>query len=390
MVTPPGKAWQVMSDGQYGWGPDPNYEEPAGPQQENPPTLDFSSDNSDMGGGGDFGGHERAQAAKQHFGRGGGMTDYGDPNFDPRGTDRGVVMGGGPGGGGYGGGGGAYYSASDYDRMRGFPLSESSDKNPSYRYDPSMFLSSTPTGGGFQTMGGGSSGGVAGGGLRAPMSAGGMSMSQNAPMPALPNTQPAAPTPYQPTQMPNQFFQRLYQVLDKPGSFESDPAYQFLFNKGMDAFNRTAGARRQRFAGKTGLDAQAYGQGMTSQYWGQLANQWGTGAKEESARWQAENDIGLRGKGQEYSIFPARMQDSLARDRAEQGRQGEMASSFFNDTAGVRAGSSPTYSGYTSSIPSYGYNSSMAGGWQQPVSFNTMGPEQWQQNRNKFLQYNAG
>ena len=198
----------------------------------------------------------------------------------------------------------------------------------------------------------------------------------------MPNTTPGVPAPYQPTQMPNQFFQRLYQVLDKPGSIESDPAYQWLFSRGMDAFNRTAGARRQRFAGKTGLDAQAYGQGLTSQYWGQIANQWGAGAKQEADRWAAENDIGLRGKGQEYSIYPARLQDTLARDRAEQGRLSAEGSSFFANPAATRAGGYGSYSGYLGSFDPWGGGT--PGG---PVRFSPLNPEQWQQNRNQFLQY---
>lgn len=57
-------------------------------------------------------------------------------------------------------------------------------------------------------------------------------------------------------------YDRYSQMLQNPERMTQDPAYQFLFNQGMQAFNRTAAGKKMQLAGKTGLDAMQYGQGL--------------------------------------------------------------------------------------------------------------------------------
>lgn len=96
---------------------------------------------------------------------------------------------------------------------------------------------------------------------------------------------------------PTYFLDRLKALVENPSQVTSSPAYQFLMDQGMNALNRTAAAKRMRFAGKTQLDAQKYGQGLAAQEYGKLYNQLLQGAQSEVGRWGDENRIGLANLG---------------------------------------------------------------------------------------------
>jgi len=72
--------------------------------------------------------------------------------------------------------------------------------------------------------------------------------------------------------------------LMNPELLAGDPAYQFLFNQGMQAFNRTAGAQRLSGAGATAAGATKYGQGLAYDYMNKLLPQYRAGAQEELSR----------------------------------------------------------------------------------------------------------
>lgn len=86
--------------------------------------------------------------------------------------------------------------------------------------------------------------------------------------------------------VPDVFAGRLRNVLENPGSINSDPAFQFLRDQGLQALSRSAGAKRMRFAGKTMQDFIDYGQGAASQYIGQLVNMLSQGANVENQQYQ--------------------------------------------------------------------------------------------------------
>lgn len=79
-------------------------------------------------------------------------------------------------------------------------------------------------------------------------------------------------------------YDRYSQLLQNPEGMASDPAYKFLFNQGMQAFNRTAGAKGMRYSGNTMLGAQDYGQGLAYKYMNQMLPQYKGGAQEELNR----------------------------------------------------------------------------------------------------------
>lgn len=143
-------------------------------------------------------------------------------------------------------------SAYDYDLMRGAAPRPNAAPAPA----PSMMPVSFPSN-------------VVPGGSTAPRG----NMMFNAGSPGPMSFDAPAPT--------STYFNRLRNVLDNPGSIGSDPAYRFLFDQGVEALNRSAGARRMRFAGKTMHDIQDFGQRAASQYMGQIAQLLSSGAREE-------------------------------------------------------------------------------------------------------------
>lgn len=57
---------------------------------------------------------------------------------------------------------------------------------------------------------------------------------------------------------------QLLKLLSDPSSIESQPGYQFAYNQGLDAVNRTAAAKGQLGSGNRLYDLTKYGQGLAS------------------------------------------------------------------------------------------------------------------------------
>lgn len=83
-------------------------------------------------------------------------------------------------------------------------------------------------------------------------------------------------------------WQRYQALMANPTMATADPAYQFMFNQGQEAMNRTAAAKRMRFAGKTMLDAQNFGQGLAAQNLRTLLPELRAGAQDEYGRMAQE------------------------------------------------------------------------------------------------------
>lgn len=76
----------------------------------------------------------------------------------------------------------------------------------------------------------------------------------------------------------------LSDLLNNPGSMTSNPMYQFAFDQGMEAINRTAAAKGQLGSGNRLADLTKYGQGLASQNFFNLADLYSTlsGAKSQN------------------------------------------------------------------------------------------------------------
>ena len=68
------------------------------------------------------------------------------------------------------------------------------------------------------------------------------------------------------------FMNKLKELISNPGQISSNPGYQFAMDQGMNAMNRTAAAKRGRFAGGALLEAQKFGQGLAGTQYNNIAN----------------------------------------------------------------------------------------------------------------------
>ena len=68
---------------------------------------------------------------------------------------------------------------------------------------------------------------------------------------------------------------KLNALLQNPESVSSTPGYQFAYNQGLEAVNRTAAAKGQLGSGNRLYDLTKFGQGLASQTYNNTVNQLG-------------------------------------------------------------------------------------------------------------------
>ena len=68
---------------------------------------------------------------------------------------------------------------------------------------------------------------------------------------------------------------KLNALLQNPSSVEETPGYQFAYNQGLEAVNRTAAAKGQLGSGNRLYDLTKFGQGLASQTYNNTVNQLG-------------------------------------------------------------------------------------------------------------------
>ena len=68
---------------------------------------------------------------------------------------------------------------------------------------------------------------------------------------------------------------KLNTLLQNPESVASTPGYQFAYNQGLEAVNRTAAAKGQLGSGNRLYDLTKFGQGLASQTYNSTVNQLG-------------------------------------------------------------------------------------------------------------------
>ena len=66
---------------------------------------------------------------------------------------------------------------------------------------------------------------------------------------------------------------KLSALLSNPSSIESQPGYQFAYNQGLEAVNRTAAAKGMLGSGNRLYELTKYGQGLASQQYGNTVSQ---------------------------------------------------------------------------------------------------------------------
>ena len=68
---------------------------------------------------------------------------------------------------------------------------------------------------------------------------------------------------------------KLNELLQNPSSITSTPGYQFAYDQGLEAVNRTAAAKGQLGSGNRLYDLTKYGQGLASQTYNNTVSQLG-------------------------------------------------------------------------------------------------------------------
>lgn len=79
-------------------------------------------------------------------------------------------------------------------------------------------------------------------------------------------------------------YDRYSQLLRNPEGMSQDPAYQFLFNQGSQALNRSLASKGLMQSGKSLTDNTQFGQGLAFDYMTKMLPQYQAGAREELAR----------------------------------------------------------------------------------------------------------
>jgi len=85
----------------------------------------------------------------------------------------------------------------------------------------------------------------------------------------------------------------LANLLQNPGAMASNPMYQYSFDQGMEAINRTAAAKGQLGSGNRLMELNKFGQGEASKNFFNLADLYATlsGAKSQNAAGAAQAGV---------------------------------------------------------------------------------------------------
>lgn len=152
---------------------------------------------------------------------------------------------------------------------------------------------------------------------------------------------PAQGIAAQMTQLPTQrtapdaYWSMLNNFLSNPSSVAQLPGYQFQLEQGMQALNRTAGARRQRYSGRTLAEAEKFGQGLASTSYQQQMQNLLAAAQAEMSRYTGENQANLanfQGNVQNYAAQnAANAQNYQLQNQAENQRYQTMLDQWYKN-----------------------------------------------------------
>lgn len=163
-------------------------------------------------------------------------------------------------------------------------------------------------------------------------------------------------------------------MLKNPSQLDQNPAYQFLYNQGLQALNRSLAAKKMTLSGKGMNDTLSFGQGQAANFANQMLPQYRAGAQEELARFMGPAGLLPRYvAGNNATIGGARSEDLAAGGGGLDGMfsaglpSAGGGSSFTGagiGMGGVRSGYNPV--SLPSSTPSYTPRLSQAYGEPSP------------------------
>lgn len=163
-------------------------------------------------------------------------------------------------------------------------------------------------------------------------------------------------------------------MLKNPSQLDQNPAYQFLYNQGLQALNRSLAAKKMTLSGKGMTDTLSFGQGQAANFTNQMLPQYRAGAQEELARFMGPAGLLPRyTAGNNATIGGARSEDLVTGGGGLDGMfsaglpSAGGGSSFTGagiGMGGVRSGYNPV--SLPSSTPSYTPRLSQAYGEPSP------------------------
>lgn len=149
-------------------------------------------------------------------------------------------------------------------------------------------------------------------------------------------------------------YDRYKSLLTQPNQLESDPAYQFMYNQGLQALNRSLAARRMTMSGKAMNDTIAQGAGTAAAGMKQILPLYQAGAGEELNRFLGPAGLLPRyASSNNATIAGSNQMVNNADDRAmyESMLSGPESGPSADWGAGIGFGGQR--SGYTSRPPTY-------------------------------------
>lgn len=138
-------------------------------------------------------------------------------------------------------------------------------------------------------------------------------------------------------------YDRYSSLLTNPASMAGDPAYQFLYNQGLQTMNRSLAAKGLMNSGKSLNDSMAYGQGMAYDYMNKMLPQFQAGAQEELRRFMGPAGLQPTYTNLNNSVTQAQGAASASRDLVPYYQQ------MLSQSAGGGAQPNIGYGGQTSS-----------------------------------------
>jgi len=115
-----------------------------------------------------------------------------------------------------------------------------------------------------------------------------------------------------------QYQTQLADLMKNPGEFASSPVYKFAFDQGLEAVNRTAGAKGQLGSGNRLIDLTKFGQGLAGQQFYQMAPLLGRFAGADTSSPASAGMAYAYGQGKALDAFSNQEMEKAYRDALAQ------------------------------------------------------------------------
>lgn len=176
-------------------------------------------------------------------------------------------------------------------------------------------------------------------------------------------------------------YDRYSKLLQNPEGMAQDPAYQFLFNQGMQGLNRQLAAGGKSASGAAMAEATKFGQGTAAGYMNQMLPQYRGGAQEELSRFMGpagllpqylqQNNQAI-GAGNAEQGAKALLPEYLRMMNQDSGYPGRVAPGGGASYNGMNTSTNPASPQFQRLAPQPGTDQT-GGGFDPSTSYNSQG-----------------